>query len=127
MARAAFGREKPGFFSRPKSNKHGSRGVHADGHYFRSGREHKRYLQLKLMQQAGVISFLKPGPKWDIEVAGVWITSYTADFSYVEDGKLVVEDVKSKWTLKMRAAQEFQIKARLMEAVHSIIVKVVVM
>ncbi len=89
--------------------KYGSRKIIIDGIVFDSIREGNRYAELKLLERAGKISGLKRQMKYllipsqyedevingknkrrCIERACV----YVADFIYLEDGELVVEDCK---------------------------------
>lgn len=81
---------------------------------FDSKREYHRWNELKLLRKAGVISKLErqvpfviiPKSKYGREI------KYIADFVYTENGKTVVEDVKSPATitplykLKKRLVQE---------------------
>ena len=69
---------------------------------FHSTVEKDRFLYLRLLQLAGVISQLELQPKYQIEPP--WIRDsdkkkfagedYVADFRYIKDGCLIVEDVK---------------------------------
>lgn len=80
---------------RGQDAKHGNKRVTIDGIEFRSQMEGRRYVQLKVMQQAGAISDLKwQEPTFNFRHNGVWIASYTPDFTYTENGQYVVEDVK---------------------------------
>ena len=65
-----------------------------DGITFDSTREAKRYSELKFMAAAGQISDLECHPKYEL-YAGI---TYKPDFRYIENGKTVCEDVKSKPT-----------------------------
>lgn len=72
---------------------------------FDSLAEKDRYLELLVMEKGGIISDLKCHPQWELlppqKVPGHGTFRkhvYTADFSYVRDGELVVEDVKSERT-----------------------------
>jgi len=65
-----------------------------DGHTFDSKLEAKRWSQLKLMQAAGKISHIKSHPSLPIEINGKPCGSYEADSGYIEDGKVVIEEVK---------------------------------
>jgi len=80
-----------------------------DGITFDSGREMQRYLELKLLERAGVILNLVLQPRFPITIAGVEIRlkskrfhkegrhlTYVADFRYIdaESGKVIIEDVK---------------------------------
>lgn len=69
---------------------------------FRSKKEEKRYWELMDLLESGEISDLKLEPQFTLlegyrkpDGSRVKRLHYTADFSYIEDGKLVVEDVKS--------------------------------
>lgn len=87
-----------------------------DGHFFHSKKEARRYTELKLMQEAGVISNLELQPKFRIEINGILICNYFADFRYYDNERNaeIVEDVKG-----IRTAI-YRLKKRLMKAVHDI-------
>ena len=65
-----------------------------DGITFDSTREAKRYSELKFMVSAGQISDLECHPKYEL-YSGI---TYKPDFRYIENGRIVCEDVKSKPT-----------------------------
>ena len=103
-----------------------------DGITFDSLAEHRRYLELKTLQQGHVISKLQAHPQFTFVVNNLPIAKYTPDFSYHDaEGKLVVEDVKgfkkSKKTGRLlpRVDREFGIKKKLMLACFGITVEVV--
>ena len=84
---------------------------------FDSRKEARRYDALMLMLRVGQISELKLQPQFTLHEAyttpegkRVQAIRYQADFSYIKDGRLVVEDVKSKAT-KTRV---YGIKKKLM-------------
>lgn len=85
------------YTNRSKFNNHK---VTRDGVEFDSILESKRYEQLKVMQDCGVISDLKVHPKILLQPSfkhnGQTIRKieYEADFGYAMDGKLILEDVK---------------------------------
>lgn len=93
---------------KPRKNKYGAKKTRIDGHTFDSKREADRYATLKQMQDCGLISDLELQPAFPliIEDKQVLIRSkrykngraakYTADFRYRQDGKVIVEDVKSE-------------------------------
>ena len=115
--------------------KYNNRKVYMDGYQFDSAKERRRYIELSLLQKSGKISDLqlqvpfelipaqyetferfgkngkrlKDGKKC-IEKACV----YYADFTYYEDGQLVVEDTKGMRT------KDYIIKRKLMLYVHNI-------
>lgn len=84
---------------------------------FDSHREAARYQELKLLQQAGKISGLATQPRFDLWYAAVRLCEYRGDFSYQQEGKTVVEDVKG-----MRTAV-YRLKKKLMLALRGIEIK----
>src|ERR1035441_3449539 len=58
------------------------------------------YNTLRPMEIVKVITELSRQVRFKFELNGVKICSYIADFTYKQDGKLVVVDVKSKYTSK---------------------------
>lgn len=90
-----------------------------DGIRFDSKKEAKRYLELKILEKAGVIKELKrqvPYILIDKSCYGRAIKC-VADFVYLENGQLVVEDVKGVRT------PVYKLKKRLMAEVYGIEVK----
>jgi len=72
---------------------------------FASAREAKRYAELKLLVRGGVIKDLTLQPRFTLQESFKDARGethrkieYVADFSYVEDGKVIVEDVKGMKT-----------------------------
>lgn len=101
-------------------NKYGARRVKApDGQVFDSALEYHRYCLLKLLERAGKISDLKRQVSFELipKQEGERACSYVADFTYLEDGKLVVEDCKGFKT------DVYKIKKKLMLWVHGIRIK----
>jgi hypothetical protein len=88
--------------------------VSIDNIRFDSKAESRRYLELKTLQQAGEISGLEIHPCYPLEVCGHKIGRYEADFSYIINGRLVVEDVKGVKT------DVYRLKKKLMLALHNI-------
>lgn len=91
---------------------------------FDSKRERARYQELLLLQRAGKIQELNRQVRFELIPSqykdGKCIfrkTSYIADFTYIENGNLVVEDTKGFKT------PEYIIKKKLMYQVHNIIIK----
>lgn len=118
-------------------NKYGNRKKTIDGITFDSRLEARRYNELKALQGAGIISDLRMQVKFVLipaqreESDEVYVRgphkgepkpgkviekecSYIADFVYLENGKLVVEDTKGMRT------KEYIIKRKLMLYVHGI-------
>lgn len=91
-------------------NKFNAKKVRIDGHMFASKREGQRYAVLKQMQDAGQISDLELQPVFPLIINDKQVlikskryrngraAKYTADFRYRQDGKVIVEDVKSEAT-----------------------------
>ena len=109
---------------RRRRNLYGNIKTTLDGLTFDSRAEAARYAELKLLEQAGRINNLKTQVAIPLEVRGVKVCKYIADFTYNELTKAgthkqyVVEDVKG-----VRTAV-FNLKARLFKAIygHSITV-----
>lgn len=87
-----------------------------DGILFHSAREAKRYSELKLLEKAGEIIDLDRQIKFSLDVNGVHIADYWADFTYElrDGGTQVVEDAKGHRT------REYMMKKRLMKARYGI-------
>jgi hypothetical protein len=90
---------------------------------FDSKKESLRYQELLLMVRAGEITDLKLQPVF-VLAPSVVINGrkkpelkYIADFSYMEAGYLMVEDVKSEYT---KTLPVYRIKAHLMKHIHGI-------
>ena len=95
-------------------NKYKNRKTKVDNIVFASAKESRRYLELKLLQKAGEISDLRLQTRLPIVVNGKKVCDYLCDFSYMENGKFVFEDVKG-----VRTAL-YQLKKKLVKAVHNI-------
>ena len=111
-----------------KPSKYRNRKTVLDGITFDSKREAARYQELKALADRGVIEdfrhqapfVLAPGVRFSDEKRAKPALRYVADFAYKLDGRLVVEDVKSKVTA---GAAAYRIKRHLMLSVHGIEVK----
>lgn len=123
------------WYGKVKANKYKNKSTKAtiDGkeNVFDSGKEMKRYWVLESRQLSGEISELKrqvkftliPAQYADVKGKRTCIeraVSYYADFTYIENGKLVVEDVKSKVTKSLPA---YILKRKMMLYFHSIQIK----
>lgn len=79
----------------PKRSKYGAVKTEVDGMTFASKKEARRYLELKALQEAGKIKGLELQPEYSLNAeGGIKVGRYRADFRYVEDGRVVVEDAK---------------------------------
>lgn len=116
-------------------NKYRSKKVNCNGILFDSKREANRYLELKLLERAGIIKDLELQKPFELIPAqyeyyerygknGKRLKDgkkciensvvYNADFSYIENGILVVEDTKGVKT------KDYIIKRKLMLYIHGI-------
>ena len=96
-------------------NKYHARRTRLDGHVFDSAAEARRYITLRCLRDTGAIFGLVVHPRFRLDVNGVHIADYVADFEYYTPEKeRVVEDVKG-----MRLAV-YRMKAKLMKAIHGI-------
>lgn len=94
-----------------------------DGIRFASKAEARRYRDLKLMERAGEIANLETQPVFPLNLLGVKLGKYIADFRYTDlnrrgpqgqKGCVVVEDVKSPAT----RTPVFKLKLKLMAALY---------
>jgi hypothetical protein len=94
----------------------------SDGIKHDSKKEARRWMELCLLQRAGEISDLKRQVPFELipKQEGERAVKYIADFVYTENGKQVVEDVKSPATKKN---PEYVIKRKLMRYIHNIKIK----
>ena len=115
-----------------KRSKFGNKVTIHGGMVFASGHEARRYGELQLLEQAGRIRNLQRQVPYDIVVNGQHICTYVADAVYermrwtgtaAAIWERVVEDAKSPPT---RKRPEYRLKAKLMAAVHGIVIKEVV-
>lgn len=124
-----------------KRAKYGNKRVVIDGIEFDSTKEGARYLVLKEARDKGLISELILQPRWVLlpakkeqyvkhlktkdkicERTVVLPIHYTADFSYIKDGLLVVEDVKSSPKL---LSKDVPLRLKMMRYFHDIDVRLV--
>ena len=111
-----------------KRNKYNAVKIEKDGMKFDSQKEYKRYIELTAQLQRGEILELKCQVKFElapkVKIAGEKRAKpalrYFADFTYISNGVLVVEDVKSAVTRKL---QSYRQKKHLMKTVHDIDIK----
>jgi hypothetical protein len=91
-----------------------------DGIRFASKKEAKRYSELNLLMRGGEIYQLDWQTAFTLEVKGMKICRYIADFVYRDSksGRVVVEDCKGRKAGVQY--QMFRLKAKLMKAVLGI-------
>lgn len=110
---------------RSSRSKYGSKKVTVGGVTFDSQREYRRFCELSLLERAGKITNLQRQVKYVLipsqkDEKGKVIErecSYIADFVYVENGKLVVEDAKGYKT------PEYRLKRKMALYFHGIRIK----
>ena len=90
-----------------------------DGYSFDSLSEARRYGELKIEEMAGIIAKLEVHKPFRLVVNGIHICDYESDFTYRREGKLIVEDVKSKPTV----TRLYRVKNKLMLAVLGITIQ----
>lgn len=108
------------------SGKFKNKKVEIDGHKFDSKAESRRYLELKTLAQTHKIEDLRLQVPFELIPSqyqnGRCIersVKFIADFTYLENGQLVVEDVKSLATI----TPVFVLKRKLMLYIHGIRVR----
>lgn len=110
----------PGWSGQSTSKYHNKRTT-VDGITFASKREANRYVELTLMQRAGLISNLRLQVRYPLVVNGVKVGAYLSDFTYVDEhGIEVVEDVKGGEATKTAV---YRLKKNLMRALHGIAIR----
>lgn len=107
-----------------KKHKYGAKPVDWNGMHFDSTREYQRYRELLLLEKAGKISNLQRQVRYTLIPEQMLKNGrkmrpieYIADHVYIENGELVVEDVKGYIT------EEFRLKEKLMKWTHNIELK----
>lgn len=103
-----------------KLSKYKNRRVKSEDGTFDSLKEFRRWGELKLLQRAGHITDLQRQVKYIFIHNGIGLGFYKADFVYNENGKQVVEDVKSEMTKKLPM---YRYKKRMMAAFFGIDIK----
>ena len=85
-----------------------------DNIVFDSKKEAKRYGELMLRFRAGQIRNLELQPEFRVELNGVKVFKYRADFAYFEGQDRIFEDVKGVRT------PVYKLKKRIVEVLYSI-------
>lgn len=103
-------------------HKYNAQKTTVDGITFDSKAEARRYTELKLLEKAGVIGSLKLQPVYPLQDGFIrngkryLPIKYKADFEYIQDNQMVVEDVKGVET------EPFKIKKKMFLAKYPDIV-----
>ena len=99
-------------YAGPTKRKYRNTPVTVEGVRYASKKEAKRAAELRLLERHGKISDLRFQPRFPLIVNGDLVATYVGDMSYVENNRLVVEDVKGILT------DVFKLKAKLFRAIH---------
>lgn len=112
-----------GVRERPPGNKYNAVGDQRGSLHFASKKEARRYDALVVLLRSGEIEDLRVQPEFTLTEAyttpegkRIRAMRYRADYSYRRDGKLIVEDVKSKAT----KTQLYRNKCKLMREIYGI-------
>ena len=83
-----------------KRSKYGNKKTVINGVIYDSQKEANRAMELAMLQKAGVIKNLERQKRFEIvpKTKDERAVFYVADFVYMQDGKLIAEDVKSDIT-----------------------------
>lgn len=106
-----------------KASKFKNQKIEIDGFKFDSKKEGKRYQDLKILQRAGQIHDLQMQVVFVLVPAVVLdgrkkpAMRYVADFTYMQGGLKIVEDVKSCATRRLPAYRQ---KKHLLKVVHGL-------
>jgi Protein of unknown function (DUF1064) len=102
-----------------RRNKYRAVKTEVDGIVFHSKREAKRYGELRLLEKAGEILQLRLQVKYAVNINGIKVCEYRADFAYYdcENKCYVIEDCKGVRTAVYR------LKKKLVEAYYGITVR----
>lgn len=112
----AFASLIPGGKSK-KPNKYFAKPQRVDGEFFHSTGEFKHWCDLQMRQRAKEISGLRRQIKYSLDVNGLHVCDYIADFAYFDYTKgPIVADYKHAKTLTAEA----RLKLKLMKACHGI-------
>lgn len=112
----------------PARSKHRNKRTEIGGVKFDSKAEGARFVELRRMQEAGLISNLKRQVSFElapaVRIPGKRRMSpplrYFADFTYEQDGKTIIEDVKGQ----DKVTEGFRIKRHLMAVLGYTIIEV---
>jgi len=111
-----------------KSKKYRNTVVEYDGNTFDSIKERDYYIELKLKQKAGIVKDIFCQVPILIEVNCIKICKYYCDFKIIySDKSIEYVDIKAfdKKNNKYITTPAFQLKKKLVKAVHGIDIKIV--
>lgn len=110
----------PAEVKKKKRNKYNNVKVEFDGIMWDSTKERNRYITLRARQTAGEIKDLAWQVEFKLDSNKKNVAAYFADFTYQENGQMIVEDVKSAMTRKLAP---YRLKKKLMLAQYKIEIK----
>lgn len=79
-----------------------------------SFKHHMRKIVLQSLEKHGEIQNLQREIPFSLDINNIHICTYIADFVYIKNGKKIIEDVKG------RISTEYNLKKKLMLAIHNI-------
>lgn len=97
--------------SQPR-NKYRAVRTQVAGIWFDSKREAAHYDGYRLQEIAGAISQLRVHTRWPLVVNGVDCGAYESDFDFIQDGRMVIVDVKGE------ATEAYRLKKKIWEAIY---------
>ena len=107
-------------------NKYKAKKTTVDGITFDSKKEAERFCELKMLAMAGKIKNLRLQQDFTLQEAytapdgeRIRAIRYSADFTYEENGELVVEDVKSRAT----KTQVYEMKRKMLREKYGVKVR----
>jgi hypothetical protein len=115
-----------GSAGQPTSSKYRNKPTEVDGLRFDSKKEATRWKQLRLLEANGEVRNIQRQVTYPLTVEGKLVCKYKADFVYEELRKgvwlSVTEDVKGQ--TNGGPMRIFRLKAKLMQAIHGIEIRV---
>lgn len=109
---------EPAAAPQTRRNKYNARKLTVEGVSFDSKKEYLRWVELSAMQEAGLISNLQRQVRFVLQEAFVdgagkrcRAITYTADHTYQDGERLVIEDVKSVITAR---SESFRVRWRML-------------
>jgi hypothetical protein len=106
------------YIAAQKPSKYRNEPIVVEGVRWDSTGEYGRWCELENMERAGAIANLRRQVPYPLEVNGVLVATYVADYVYDEGGREIVEDWKGVMT------EGYRLKAKLMQACHGITIRV---
>lgn len=105
--------------STKKKNKFNAKKVELDGFKFDSRGEMLHYCKLKDLERSGEIENLELHPAYKMIINNRLVCKMIPDFRYEKEGRIVIEDFKSKATI----TRAYRIKKKLLAALYNIEIK----